>query len=85
MAESDIHRPCTIVCAAEGRTEPCAQGSCAFWEQGCILAAVDGELESQPEVAELLLQLRRHMERARPDYAEGDLRRFHRRLATGRE
>ena len=85
MAETGPERPCTIVLAAEGRREPCTKDRCAYWERGCILAAADSELLTHPQVAQLLLHLRRRLEQSRVEDAEGDLGSFHRRLAAGRE
>jgi hypothetical protein len=74
-----------MVLAAEGRDEPCPESHCVYWENGCILAAADTELRTRPEVAALLLGLRRQLERARAANSEGELADFHRRLAAGRE
>jgi hypothetical protein len=85
MAETGADRSCMIALAAEGRSEPCTEERCAYWERGCILATADSELLTHPEVAQLLLHLRRRLEQARVEDAEGELGRFHRRLAAGRE
>jgi hypothetical protein len=85
LMADETDRPCTIVLAAEGRGEACTEDRCAYWDKGCILAAADSELMTHPEVAQLLLQLRRRLEQARADDVEGDLGYFHRRLAAGRE
>jgi hypothetical protein len=85
VAERGTDRLCTIVQAAEGRTEPCTEDRCAYWEKGCILAAADSDLLTHPDVAQLLLDLRRRLERARIEDAEGEVGTFHRRLAAGRE
>ena len=59
MAELE-HRPlCTIELIADGHASRCPGESCAFWEDGCVLARVEEELEGRPEVAALLLELRR--------------------------
>jgi len=74
-----------MVLAAEGRDEPCPESQCVYWEKGCILPAADAELRRRPEVAALLLGLRRQLERERAVHSEGELADFHRRLAAGRE
>lgn len=65
MTDED-HRPlCTIELIAEGHAERCPGEECAFWERGCALARVEVELEGRPEVAQLLLDLRREIESGR--------------------
>ena len=60
------HRPlCTIELIAEGHGERCPGEECAFWEHGCALARVESELQARPEVAQLLLDLRREIEAGR--------------------
>jgi hypothetical protein len=60
------HRPlCTLELIAEGHAERCPGEACAFWERGCVLARVETELDHRPEVAELLLTLRRELEAGR--------------------
>jgi hypothetical protein len=60
------HRPlCTIELVAEGHAERCPGEGCAFWERGCVLSRVEEELEGRPEVAQLLLGLRRELEAGR--------------------
>jgi hypothetical protein len=60
------HRPlCTIELIAEGHAERCPGEACAFWDRGCALARVEAELDGRPEVAELLLSLRRELESGR--------------------
>lgn len=56
---------CTIELIAEGHAERCPGADCAFWEQGCALARVEAELDGRPEVAQLLLGLRRELEAGR--------------------
>jgi hypothetical protein len=57
------HRPlCTIELIAEGHADRCPGESCAFWENECILARIEEELDRRPEVAALLLDLRRQLE-----------------------
>jgi hypothetical protein len=43
----------------------CPGESCGFWEKGCTLARVEAELDGRPEVATLLLELRREIEAGR--------------------
>jgi hypothetical protein len=60
------HRPlCTIELIAEGHAGRCPGDACAFWEHGCALARVESELQGRPEVARLLLDLRREIEAGR--------------------
>ena len=57
------HRPlCTIELIAEGHASRCPGDDCPFWDHGCVLSRVEIELEGRPEVAELLLGLRRELE-----------------------
>jgi hypothetical protein len=57
------HRPlCTLELIAEGHAERCPGEACAFWERGCVLARIEHELVVRPEVASLLLELRRELE-----------------------
>jgi hypothetical protein len=53
---------CTIELIAEGHANRCPGEECAFWEQGCALTRIEYELEGRPEVAQLLLHLRRELE-----------------------
>jgi len=60
------HRPlCTIELVAEGHAGRCPGETCPFWERGCVLTRVEAELDGRPEVAALLLDLRRRLERGR--------------------
>ena len=60
------HRPlCTIELIAEGHAERCPEAACPFWDRGCALARVELALEGRPEVARLLLDLRRVLEAGR--------------------
>ena len=62
--EEQPHRKlCTIELIAEGHAERCPGEACAFWVDGCVLERVESELELRPEVAGLLLDLRRELER----------------------
>jgi hypothetical protein len=85
MTQPDTHSPlCTIELIAEGHAERCPGTDCAYWEHGCALARIEAELDGRPDVAGLLLELRRTLEQARPS-ADEALAQFHRRLAAGRE
>lgn len=56
---------CTIELIAEGHAERCPGDECAFWDRGCALARVESELGGRPEVAQILLELRRELESGR--------------------
>ena len=56
---------CTIELIAEGHAERCPGEPCAFWAEGCVLERVEAELDSRPEVAALLLELRRTVDEGR--------------------
>jgi hypothetical protein len=61
-----LHRQlCTIELIAEGHAERCPGQECAFWENGCALARIETDLDGRPEVAGLLLDLRREIEAGR--------------------
>lgn len=53
---------CTIELIADGHAERCPGQECAFWEQGCALTRIEYELEGRPDVAKLLVDLRRELE-----------------------
>jgi len=60
------HRPlCTIELIAEGHATRCPGEDCAFWDRGCVLSRVESELGGRPDVAHLLLELRRELEAGR--------------------
>ena len=60
------HKPlCTIELIAEGHADRCPGDECAFWDRGCVLTHVEYELSGRPEVAQLLLDLRRELEAGR--------------------
>jgi hypothetical protein len=60
------HRPlCTIEMIAEGHATRCPGERCAFWDRGCVLTRVETALDSRPEVARLLLDLRGALEQGR--------------------
>jgi hypothetical protein len=60
------HRPlCTLELVAQGHAERCPGEECAFWDRGCVLARIETELAWRPEVAQLLLDLRRELEAGR--------------------
>jgi hypothetical protein len=66
METQSLHRPlCTIELIAEGHADRCPGEDCAFWQQGCLLSRVEDELGARPEVAGLLLGLRRDLEAGR--------------------
>ena len=66
MKPTHEHRQlCTIELIAEGHAERCPGEECAFWERGCALERVESEFDSRPEVARLLLDLRRELELGR--------------------
>jgi hypothetical protein len=66
MHPADEHRQlCTIELIAEGHAERCPGEQCAFWERGCALARVETALDGRPEVARILLDLRRELEAGR--------------------
>lgn len=65
-APEAAHRPlCTIELIAEGHASRCPGEECAFWDRGCALARVESALDGRPEVAQLLLDLRRELESGR--------------------
>ena len=62
MKPDDEHRPlCTIELIAHGHAERCPGEKCAFWDRGCALARIEAELDGRPDVAQLLLDLRREL------------------------
>lgn len=66
MKPSPEHRQlCTIELIAEGHAERCPGQDCAFWDRGCALTRVEYELGGRPEVAQILLDLRRELESGR--------------------
>jgi hypothetical protein len=66
MRPKDEHRQlCTIELIAEGHANRCPGEECAFWDRGCALTRVESELGGRPEVAQLLLELRRELEAGR--------------------
>jgi hypothetical protein len=57
------HQPlCTIELIAAGHATRCPGEACAFWDRGCVLSRLEIELDGRPEVAELLLELRRQLD-----------------------
>ena len=82
----ESHRPlCTIELIAEGHADRCPSEECAFWEHGCALSRIESDLDSRPEVAALLLGLRRDLDAGRNVEIADAQAPFHRRLAAGRE
>jgi hypothetical protein len=66
MHPAEEHRQlCTLELVAEGHADRCPGAACAFWESGCALARIEAELDGRPEVAQLLLDLRREIESGR--------------------
>ena len=63
--ERDHRKLCTIELIAEGHADRCPGEECAFWANGCVLERIESELDTRPEVAELLLDLRREIEQGR--------------------
>ena len=53
---------CTLELIATGHAERCPGETCAFWEHGCALTRIQTELDGRPDVAALLLDLRRELE-----------------------
>jgi hypothetical protein len=76
---------CTIELIAEGHGERCPGEECAFWEHGCVLTRIESDLDSRPEVAALLLELRRELEAGRTVEVAEAQSLFRQRLAAGRE
>ena len=66
MRPDTTHRHlCTIELIAEGHAERCPGEACVFWEHGCALTRIEYELEGRPDVARLLVDLRRELESGR--------------------
>lgn len=78
MRPATEHRQlCTIELIAEGHAERCPGEECAFWEHGCALTRVEYALEGRPDVARLLVDLRRELQSGR----EIDVEEAHSRLS----
>ena len=56
---------CTIELIASGHAERCPGEACVFWEHGCALTRIEYALEGRPDVAQLLVDLRRELESGR--------------------
>jgi len=56
---------CTIELIAQSHADRCPGEECAFWEHGCALTRIEYELEGRPDVAGLLVDLRRELEAGR--------------------
>ncbi|HSG14269.1 MAG TPA: hypothetical protein VLA22_10405 [Gaiellaceae bacterium] len=76
----DHHQLCTIELIAAGHAERCPGEECVFWEKGCALARIEYELEGRPDVARLLVDLRRELELGREPSIEEVRTRFARLL-----
>jgi hypothetical protein len=84
-APASVERLCRFA-AVLGRTEVCPREACAFWEPGgavlegrCAFEQLD--LSARPELAALLLDLRRRLESAETHAEEKEvLRRLYRLL-----
>ena len=74
--ETEHRQLCTIELIAEGHADRCPGADCAFWDHGCALARVEAELDGRPEVAQLLLGLRRELEAGRAVELEDARARF---------
>ncbi len=60
---TDEHTPlCTLSLVAHRHSERCPGETCPLWDDGCILTRVEAELDGRPELAALLLSLRRRLE-----------------------
>jgi hypothetical protein len=71
------HRPlCTIEMIAENHAQRCPGEDCAFWERGCVLARIEANLADRPEVAQVLVDLRRELESGREIELEAAHSRF---------
>jgi hypothetical protein len=63
VKRTDEHRQlCTIELIAEGHAGRCPGEECAFWDRGCVLSRIEYQLDERPEVAQLLLDLRRKVD-----------------------
>ena len=79
----DPHRPlCTIELIAQGHAGRCPSAECVFWENGCTLTRIEAEIDGRPEVAALLLELRRELEAGREIETAEALALLDRRLAV---
>lgn len=84
--DEGAHRPlCTIELIATGHAGRCPGSECAFWDRGCALARVETELDGRPEVAQVLLELRRELEAGREIELAEARSRLTRALAAGEE
>jgi hypothetical protein len=62
---SEHRQLCTIELVSEGHAERCPGETCPFWDHECALSRVEHELDHRPEVAGVLLELRRELELGR--------------------
>jgi hypothetical protein len=79
MRRNETHQPlCTIELIAEEHPLRCPGDECPYWENGCVLARVEEELDGRPQVAAFLLAIRRELEEAKSLEAEGAAPLLHR-------
>lgn len=74
--QTEHRQLCTIELIAEGHADRCPGEECAFWDRGCALARAESALDERPEVAQLLLDLRRELESGRVIQLEDARSRF---------
>jgi hypothetical protein len=70
MTKNETHQPlCTIELIADRLAARCPGAGCPYWENGCVLSRIEPELDGRPDVARLLLAIRRELEAAKRDEA----------------
>jgi hypothetical protein len=52
---------------AVGRTSPCPEERCGFWDDGCAVSGIRPDFSTNPQLAEFLLVLRRRVEQKAPE------------------
>lgn len=82
---AEHQRLCTIELIAAGHAERCPGEECVFWEGGCALTRIEYALEERPDVARLLVDLRRELEAGREIEIEDLRSRFAHLLNEGDE
>jgi hypothetical protein len=86
MQADSTHRPlCIIESIAHDHAERCPGEACPYWDNGCILARIEADLDGRGDVAEFLLAIRRELEELKRHTTEDAHALFHRRLSAGRE